>query len=822
MRVLIVSQEPPFDPETVATGNALRGRQLRRALEGAGHETRHVWLAPRARGEAGRAGAPPEANGAFRSRDQLRARIAAEAPDVVLVAWWELVNLLPFDLAAPGDRSIPVVLDFVAPRPLETLFEAPERVAAELRRLRLALRRCELLLVGNEAQAGLLAWWLLEAGFDLRRDTPVRVVPLAGEARPGHPPDPGQAGFTLVGGGVDWPWRQSRAYTEAIHRFREQAGGRLRLVQFGGRYRHHPESASADDETPQAAGPEQALDHYGDYESFLGNEAHIGLELGDDNIERRFSQSFRSLDFLCHGLPLICSAHLPIARRVSEYDAGWPVDEPGDLPAVLAGILADPAAWRERRENALRLVRDTMNPESAAAPLLEWLGQPRAAERLPVHGLPDRAPPVIGVPPLRERLARRYRLARRVLLARWLGRRPRTDAIVMVSRGDVFPPDHGAAVKIVETARGLSRQGREVALVTDARDHYWRFRDGEAERVALPRWLRLFARPLPWVKLDHYTRDIPESNAFLYLPLTDRSFFWRTLYVAGRSGAGVLQAEFPAYARPCVDAAEVLGAATVLVEHNVEYERMRAQVPELSDAQYRRLRAIEIDLCNRVDAVICVSDNDRQRLAEDGVHPGLLHTVPHGIDLAGFDAATPAPARERFDIPDDAPLLAYHGTFAYPPNRDALQMFADQILPRLETRGVTAYVLAIGHSPPEGLHPRIHCTGSVESVAPWLKAADLAVVPLREGGGTRMKIVDCFAAGLPVISTAKGIEGIPAADGREALIRDDWSALSEAIVEVLEDPALADSLRQAGRALAKTLDWQAITARYLKLHATLG
>jgi glycosyltransferase involved in cell wall biosynthesis len=811
MRILIIAQEPPFDAGAVATGNAIRTHQLTSALEAGGHEVRQIWL------DRTPGGASTES--VFRNGDQLRSRLRAIEPEALLVTWWELLTLLPQD---PG---LPVVLDFVAPRPLEELFEAPERLPFNLRRLRLALQRCDLILVGNERQESLLTYWLLEAGFDLRLSSPVLVVPLAGEPveRPADAPDPARSGFTLVTGGVDWPWRRSESYLEKIASVADRHPDGMRLVRFTGRYRWHAENDPDMDSGPSEPGA-TALTSYAAYSGQL-REAHVGLELGEDNLERRFSQSFRSLDFLRHGLPLICSAHLPLARLVREYEAGWVVDQAEDLPELLEGLLADPDGWHRRSENAVRLVREEFDPGRACAPLLTWLAAPAPAPRLPAA---DRsAEPVLGVPPQRQRLARQWRLAQRVGLAKWFARRGRgaaagDDGIVIVSRGDLFPTDHGAAVKIVETARGLSRQGRTVGLVTEARDHWWRFEDGEAVRVALPARVRWLGKPLPLAKLVHYTKDIPESNAFLYLPLSDRSFFWRTLHVAGAVRAGVLQAEFPAYAAPCIEAGVVLGLPTVLVEHNVEYDRLREQVPELTEDQYQRFRDIEIDLANRCDAVICVSDNDRRRLAEDGVHPGLLHTIPHGIDLAAFDAAEAAPVRERFGIPADRLLLAYHGTFAYPPNRDALRMLAEQVLPGLERLGVEAHVLAVGAEPPTSLHPRVHCTGSVEAVAPYLKAADAAAVALREGGGTRMKIIDYFAAGLPVVSTGKGIEGIPACEGREALIRDDWPGFCAALADVLGDRELRDRLTAGGRSLAENLDWTNIAARYLAVYAAAG
>ena len=182
----------------------------------------------------------------------------------------------------------------------------------------------------------------------------------------------------------------------------------------------------------------------------------------------------------------------------------------------------------------------------------------------------------------------------------------------------------------------------------------------------------MFAMPRMLSKLLHFSKDIPESNAFLYLPLTDGSFFWRILYVARRIDAGILQAEFPAYAKPCLKARTVLGTQVLIVEHNVEYSRLKAQLPELTDAQYARFKSIELALCNRVNAVVCVSDNDRQILSEDGVDPNLLHTIPHGVDLASYAVPPRHDARERFGIPNEATVLVYHGTFSYPPNTAAL------------------------------------------------------------------------------------------------------------------------------------------------------
>ena len=142
--------------------------------------------------------------------------------------------------------------------------------------------------------------------------------------------------------------------------------------------------------------------------------------------------------------------------------------------------------------------------------------------------------------------------------------------------------------------------------------------------------------------------------------------------------------------------------------------------------------------------------------------------------------------------------------------------------PGLEEKGLECHLLAVGRNPPASSpHPRIHFTGSVEHVGPCLKAADLSLVPLVDGGGTRMKIIDCFAAGLPVISTSKGIEGIAVVAGKQALVLDDWDAMITAVIDLWEHPKKAAKLAREGRKLADGLDWDVVAEKYLAIYAAL-
>ncbi len=146
---------------------------------------------------------------------------------------------------------------------------------------------------------------------------------------------------------------------------------------------------------------------------------------------------------------------------------------------------------------------------------------------------------------------------------------------------------------------------------------------------------------------------------------------------------------------------------------------------------------------------------------------------------------------------------------------------ANEILPRLERLGVPATVLAIGAHPPERTpHPNLIFTGPVDSVAPYLLGADLAVVPLQQGGGTRMKILDYFAAHRALVSTTKGAEGIPVTPGTEVCIADDAETFAQSIAELLADRERRTRMGAAARAFVAPLDWRAIAARYLTLGQT--
>ncbi|MDP7111442.1 MAG: glycosyltransferase family 4 protein, partial [Myxococcota bacterium] len=284
------------------------------------------------------------------------------------------------------------------------------------------------------------------------------------------------------------------------------------------------------------------------------------------------------------------------------------------------------------------------------------------------------------------------------------------------------------------------------------------------------------------------------------------------------------QAEVPGFAVPCILAAAITRARTAVVEHNAEWQRL-ADTTEIPPALIARFRRIEAALLRRVDDVIAVSTVDRDQLVDAGVRRERVTVIPHGVDVAGFERAAPNDLRQRLGLPPGVPLLFFHGTLHYEPNTVALRVLVDEILPRLEASGTRVQVVAGGMNPPSDIvHPWLHYTGVIHDLAAAIAAADLCVVPLLAGGGTRLKLLEYLAAGRPTLSTLKGAEGLRVHDGDEmALVADgDWDGFCARIRGLLADPAGAAALGNRGQTFARRYDWSAICGAYVDLYEGRG
>jgi glycosyltransferase involved in cell wall biosynthesis len=154
----------------------------------------------------------------------------------------------------------------------------------------------------------------------------------------------------------------------------------------------------------------------------------------------------------------------------------------------------------------------------------------------------------------------------------------------------------------------------------------------------------------------------------------------------------------------------------------------------------------------------------------------------------------------------------------YVPNYDAMLYFIEEIFPIIQQKRPSVRLRIVGKNPPEILKKKrnqhIEITGFVSDVRPYIQQSDLYVVPLRMGGGTRLKILQAMAMKIPIISTTIGAEGLEAVDGDHLLLRDDPQSFAEATLELMDHSTLKKQLAESAyQFVREEYDWKTIGGR---------
>ena len=230
------------------------------------------------------------------------------------------------------------------------------------------------------------------------------------------------------------------------------------------------------------------------------------------------------------------------------------------------------------------------------------------------------------------------------------------------------------------------------------------------------------------------------------------------------------------------------------------------------------LRDLDARYAPRFDAVITVSALDRERLLTRlpaGRPP--VTVVDNGVDVEALQPLPPAPE----------PVLLFLGTLGYEPNMDAAQFFTAEVLPRVRAAVPAARLVIAGQHPAPSVlalaqQPGVRVLGAVPEVTPLYAQAQVVVVPLRAGGGTRLKILEALALGRALVSTPVGCEGLDLEAGRHLVVAEDAAALAEAVVALLRDPARRAALAAAGRArVVARYAWPRLAGDLLALYQRL-
>ena len=263
---------------------------------------------------------------------------------------------------------------------------------------------------------------------------------------------------------------------------------------------------------------------------------------------------------------------------------------------------------------------------------------------------------------------------------------------------------------------------------------------------------------------------------------------------------------------------ERLNIPSVLFQHNVECEIWRRHAETASNPlksmmygmEFRKMLRYEQDAVRRFPHVIAVSENDRSLMMR-WVEGERITVVPTGVDLAQF---TP----DASNTAEPAPVISFVGAMDWDPNVDGVEYFCSEIWPTIKSEVPEARFRIVGRNPVRRVEKwaseSIEVTGRVPSVVEHLRQSAVVIVPLRIGGGTRLKIYEAMAAAKAVVSTTVGAEGLDIHHGRDIILADDARAFSQAVIMLLRDRELRRRYEKAAAEAAARHDWPAIGQRF--------
>jgi glycosyltransferase involved in cell wall biosynthesis len=255
----------------------------------------------------------------------------------------------------------------------------------------------------------------------------------------------------------------------------------------------------------------------------------------------------------------------------------------------------------------------------------------------------------------------------------------------------------------------------------------------------------------------------------------------------------------------------------VLFQHNVETVIWKRHAETAASGlkqqffrlQERRMLAFEAEATRKAAHVIAVSDKDAETMRE--LFGVSASAIPTGVDTDYFRPPPNASGQG----------LVFVGSMDWMPNIDGIQWFAKEVLPRIRARNQELSVTIVGRMPPPEIQqlaasdPYLKVTGTVPDVRPYLWNAAVSIVPLRIGGGTRLKIYEAMAAGTPVVSTTVGAEGLDVIDGETIALADSPEAFAGRCLDLVEDSGTMRS--QAMKMVASRYSWQQVAVQFEKL-----
>lgn len=388
----------------------------------------------------------------------------------------------------------------------------------------------------------------------------------------------------------------------------------------------------------------------------------------------------------------------------------------------------------------------------------------------------------------------------------------------------LHPVDKGGKIRTLEMLRHLMRD-HHVTYVCLSSPH-----DTQAAFESAREYCHRLVT-IPWSEPPRFSRGFYAElakNVVSPLPYVIEKYRQPQMkaWIAQEDARGAFDAIVCDFLSPSANVPEGLRAATVLFEHNVEtilWERTYKNEKNPAKrayfyGQHLKMKAYERALCRRYQAVAAVSTNDADAI-RDMFRVSDVYPVPTGVDVDFFSPLTEPPragrpqkpARERHD-------LVFTGSMDWMPNEDAILHFAESILPRIAASVPEVKVTVVGRNPTPKLvelaarEPRITLTGRVDDVRPYVDRSCVYIVPIRVGGGTRIKIYEAMGMERAVVSTTIGAEGLPVKDGEEIVLADEPERFADEVIRLMKDDPAREKIEAAARkAVVERFGWDRAT-----------
>jgi sugar transferase (PEP-CTERM/EpsH1 system associated) len=396
----------------------------------------------------------------------------------------------------------------------------------------------------------------------------------------------------------------------------------------------------------------------------------------------------------------------------------------------------------------------------------------------------------------------------------------------------LLPLDKGGRLRTWHLMRHLARR-HEITYVGFSDPHASPADVGRMREVATR--VEAVPRPEPakqsWRFYADVARHLADPLPYAIGKYRSRAFADRVSALLANGRFDLLVCDF---LFPAVNLPRSLPCPAVIFTHNVESEIWRRHAETKTGAskplywmQYRRMLKYEARTLARFDGVLAVSLADRDTFAR--LYPGAvrspMHVVSTGVDTDYFTprkdarlkpfATEPASGGGEFS-PAASRALVFTGSMDWLPNEDAMLYFCRDVLPLVRAEEPDVTLSIVGRAPTPaiarlGVQPGITVTGRVDDVRPYVREAAVYVVPLRVGGGTRLKIFEAMAMAKAVVSTGVGAEGLPVTNGEHLLLADEPRTFARAVIRMFRDVDRRRCLEAAARALVvANYDWSAV------------